>query len=949
MSIRKISAMACVSLFALTSNPPSASAQTPDQSQSAAGGGFEEIVVTSRRREEKVQTVPLAVTAFSQKDIEKNQIQEIHDLGQHVPSLAVSLSQSDPNALFSSQVRLRGLPGVEIYFADVPIGSADAPTSGVQHGLSPGFLYDLEDLEVVKGPQGTLFGKNSIGGLISIQPKKPTNDYDGYLKVGFGSYGDKEVEGAVNLPIISDKLTVRIAGQMQQRDGYTRNEATGKDLDNVSYYAWRVGVTLRPTDDIQNYFLYDGYWQDSNGSSNIVSFIDPKHTLSTIAGVPLTIGFGAPASGLLTNPVGTIIAGIKAGGLALYPGLADQFRRQQALGPRAVVGDDFQGIGKDYFYGFTDVFTWDVNDALTIKNIAAARVFKQLSTDDYSPIGSPLLNIGAPGNNALWGNNSAQYTEELQLQGRALGDKLNWVAGGYLEFDHPIGQTELASAALGNSIAGSVSYSEYHVTTLSRAAFVHGDYDLGDYVDGLKITGGYRYTWDYSSSQVRGTSDSYTPIYNAARAATNCTGLFLTDTNCYQSAPDAHYSSYGWNLSLEEQLTPDVLLYLRSGNAYRPGGSNLNVPASFANFGPEHVTDVEIGEKADWDFASVHGRTNADIYHSAYKAIQVQDLVSVTNAQGKIHTGAIFQNAASATIEGAELEQTLVPAKGVEVDFHASYNYSKYDQYPVAFSPLGTETPFLYIPKWQYGLTGTYHLPIDESVGDIAVSATYSWYGHQYDSVSVGEAYPITPAYDLLDIKVDWTDIYGYPVDAGFFMRNALDKLYVEGAVPIYTQLGFTSLSYGAPRMFGFSLKYRFDGNHEEKAPASAAYVPPPAQTVTPAPRSYLVFFDFNKSDLTPQATQIVDQAASNAGPAHVTQLTVTGHTDTVGSDAYNMRLSRRRAESVAAQLERDGIPAFEIEIVAKGKRALLVPTTDGVREPQNRRVQIVYDNGAVS
>jgi outer membrane protein OmpA-like peptidoglycan-associated protein len=108
-----------------------------------------------------------------------------------------------------------------------------------------------------------------------------------------------------------------------------------------------------------------------------------------------------------------------------------------------------------------------------------------------------------------------------------------------------------------------------------------------------------------------------------------------------------------------------------------------------------------------------------------------------------------------------------------------------------------------------------------------------------------------------------------------------------------------------------------------------------------------MVFFDFNKSDLTSQAVSIVDTAAKNAAMAKVTQLVVTGHTDTVGSDAYNMRLSRRRAESVAAELEKQGIAASEIEIVAKGKHDLLVPTKDGVREPQNRRVQIVYAGGA--
>jgi outer membrane protein OmpA-like peptidoglycan-associated protein len=149
--------------------------------------------------------------------------------------------------------------------------------------------------------------------------------------------------------------------------------------------------------------------------------------------------------------------------------------------------------------------------------------------------------------------------------------------------------------------------------------------------------------------------------------------------------------------------------------------------------------------------------------------------------------------------------------------------------------------------------------------------------------------------------------------------------------------------------MIGAQLRYHF-GPAAAATESASTYVPPPTVAPAPAvPKSYLVFFDFNKSDLTPQAVTIVDQAAKNAGPAKVTQLTVTGHTDTVGSDAYNMRLSRRRAESVAAELEKDGIPSSEIEIVAKGKRDLLVPTKDGVKEPQNRRVQIVYGGTAVS
>jgi iron complex outermembrane receptor protein len=935
-------------------------AQTGAQSAQSAtsGSGLEEIVVTARRREERVQTVPLAVTAFSQAAIEKNQIHEIHDLAQHVPSLAVSLSQSDSNAPYSGQVRLRGLPGTEIYFADVPVGNADYQGgTGVQHGLSEGFFFDLQDVEIIKGPQGTLFGKNSVGGLISIQPQRPTNDYEGYVKATFGDYSDKEFEGAVNIPVIADKLLIRIAGQSQQRDGYTLDESTGKYLDNKDYYAWRVGVTMRPTDDIENYFLYDGYYQHTNGSGNIVSFLDPDFVIANLNGsfgsLPAGVTTGCTFTITLGTGTGSVPGGCGAVRLGAYstPALTAAFAQQQALGPRAVVGDNFQKIGKDYFYGLTDVLTWDINDNLTVKNIAAARIFKQLATDDYTPLGAafPILNIGIPGNNQQWNENEAQYTEEIQLQGRSLHDKLTWVVGGFVEYDHPLGDTQLGSAALGQSIAGSVSYFHFNIQSRSRAAFVHGDYDLGDYIEGLKVTAGYRYTFDDLSTAARGLSGSDTIVRNAAGAGTNCTGVFGTDTNCYQSVPFAHFSSYGWNASVEEQLTQDLLLYVRAGNAYRPGGSNLNVTPDFTNYGPEHITDVELGVKADWDLLGIHGRTNADLYHSDYKNIQVQKLVTLQDASGNFHTNTINLNAATATIEGGELEATLLPFKGVEISPHASYIFPKYGSYPTSFSPLGTETPFLYVPKWSYGITGTYHLPVDDSWGDIAVSATYSWYGHQYDSVSPGEIYLIEPSYELLDIKVDWTNIFGYPVDAGFFMKNALDTTYVQGAVPIYTQLGFTSLTYNAPRMFGFSLKYRFnEGSTEETT--TTAYAPPPAVAPMPVvPKSYLVFFDFNKSDLTPQAVSIVDTAAANAGPAKVTKLEVTGHTDTVGSDAYNMRLSRRRAESVAAELERKGIPSSEIEIVAKGKRDPLVPTADGVKEPQNRRVQIVYEDGPIS
>jgi iron complex outermembrane receptor protein len=940
--------VAIVGLF----SPTQARAQA-DQPNATASPGLEEIVVTARRREEKLQTVPLAITAFTQQDIEKQHIQQVSDLSRQVPSFTFRINESDANGLVAFGTSLRGLPGTEIYFADVPLSSSSgAPGSGTPHGFSPGFYYDLDNLEVTNGPQGTLFGKNSIGGLISISPKHPTTDFEGYAKATFGNYDDREFEGAVNIPIVEDKVLLRVAGLSQQRDGYTIDNQTGKDLDNRNFYSWRIGLTLRPTDDFENYFLYDGYWQDANGSSAILRYADTGHVFATIplpgiGNVPLTLGNGVALADL-ENPataattyfalLKTFLAGGKPS-LAFAPTIGSLVAQQQALGARTQIGHSGDELGKDYFYGFTDAATWEVNDNLTIKNIAAARVFKQRIPGDFVGIGLPIEDTGVSGP-GTWEYNYGQYTEELQLQGKALNDKLTWVAGGYLEYDAP-----LSRPFQGNNALGSLTWEGIGNSARSQAAFVHGVYDLSDYVEGLRFTAGYRYTWDYATAEQTDTLNTIAITRNPAGQPTNCQNTFDVDRNCFTSL-SSHYSSFGWNVGLDDQLTPEILVYVRAGNAYRPGGINVNVPLNLTRYQPEHVTDVEIGEKADFTLWGVKARVNADVYHTDYKQIQETVPITVTLPSGLPFYDQATTNAATATIEGTELQADILPTDDITISPHFSYVYGHYNTFPpgIADSP----DPSFLNPKIQYGVTASYHVPLDASFGDLAVSATYSWTAHTPVSVSY-EIAPYIPSYDLLDLRVDWTNAFEQPVDVGFFMTNALDKTYQSGGVALGGQLGTQAFTYGEPRMFGFSVKYRF-GERSEPEAAPAAYVPPPVAAPAPSvPHSYLVFFDFNKSDLTPQALSIVNQAAANAGPAKVTQLTVTGHTDTVGSDAYNMRLSRRRAESVAAQLEKDGIASSEIEIVAKGKRDLLVPTADGVKEPQNRRVQIVYSGGPMS
>ena len=318
-------------------------------------------------------------------------------------------------------------------------------------------------------------------------------------------------------------------------------------------------------------------------------------------------------------------------------------------------------------------------------------------------------------------------------------------------------------------------------------------------------------------------------------------------------------------------------------------------------------------------------------------------------------------NAGALTYTGGELEFSFIPAKNWLIDGSFGYVDPQFDQFLTAIPPSTTKVNLAsqaidnYTSKMTYAIGVQYDFE-PFTFGDLSVRMDYNFASpktfHPLTAISPlndiikSQNYHTLNAYALLkDIQTD----YG-TWQAKVYGANLIDQQqrYAGIDFEISPISSFGNNSYNPPQTFGFELTYKFEPTNHGEA-AQAAYVAPAPVAPMAAPKSYLVFFDFNKSDLTPQAVTIVDQAAHNAGPAKVTQLTVTGHTDTVGSDAYNMRLSRRRAESVAVQLEKDGIPSSEIEIVAKGKRDLLVPTADGVKEPQNRRVQIVYDNGASS
>jgi iron complex outermembrane recepter protein len=904
--------LATASVAVLTGAQPLV-AQTSDQPAASGNTGIEEVIVTARRREEKAQTVPIALTSLTPERLQKQDIRDNLSLLADVPGLNGSTGAS----LGVSYTFIRGVQGVVSYFDEIPTAVT---------GVNQSYFFDVSSVQVLKGPQGTLFGLSNDAGAILYEPTKPTNSYEGYVQATLGDYDRGTLEAVVNLPI-DDKLAIRVGGQFNHQDGYIHVIQNNIDLLDQNYWALRGSAIFRPTDDLQNELMVNYFHSRSRPGTFVLSDVN-----SAVPAAFAAFGLNVSQIAALTSPAGS-------------PTLAQLLAQQQRLGLYKVNALSLDPSSQVSQLNIVDKATYDLTDELQIKNI-----FGYQETQNSAFIqdidGTPLALI--QGNTPLPSESSGpsvQYNEELQLLGKAFNDKLNFVFGTFNQLGGYGASDTRAPYGIGyqNSF-GTIKGASQVNRSRTDAVYLQGTYDLGDFIEGLSVTLGGRYTWD--------------KFYTRGNAYT-AQGVFAGSIS-----QAANFRSPSYTASIDYQWRPNTMFYITNSRGYKTGGFNDTPTQTFTGFAlyqPEHLNNFEGGVKSDFDLDAlnlpdVKARVNLSGYYGVYQNIAVQTTGAYAIQGSPVpQLGTPILNVGNGDIYGYDGEITVLPIPSLELSANFAYTRGRFDGFmgPNAAGNGQVLIPgvnFELTPLWKFNIHGTYHLPIDQSYGDVSLTAAYSWTDRQI----LTDAPKLAPqdflsAYDNLDMTLEWKSIMGSEgVDGRLFVTNLLQNKIAPGALAAWEAVGLLGYQPAQPRMYGVTLRYAFGGPGEEPAPA-AAYVPPPVQAPAPVPHSYLVFFDFNKSDLTPQAMTIVDQAAANAGPAKVTQLTVTGHTDTVGSDAYNMRLSRRRAESVAAQLEKDGIASSEIAIVAKGKRDLLVPTADGVKEPQNRRVQTVYDGGPTS
>lgn len=739
-----LAAVAACALAPVLLEAGSAAAQVSSPPKSAASGrpsisAIEEVVVTARRREEDIVSTPVAVTAVSGDQLAAANVTSLVEIDRIAPSLRVSpivgrvdqmtfsiRGMNDTSGLITSD------QAVGIYFAD----AIQARSQGVGRAF-----FDIASVQVLNGPQGTLFGRNLTGGAILIEPQSPIlKAFEGYLQGTYGNYDRRELQGAVNLPL-GEKAALRLGANISRQDGYMTNVVTGGHPRSDHSDSFRASLLLQPTDELRNTLVLDSY---------------RGH------------GLGGGFTPVAVNPALVLPAPFAA---ALIAGERAVLTAQQGRSVHDVAED------QDYPYrasnfGATNTTSLDLGD-LTVKNILN---YRKVKTYDINGSGLPKI-AGLAVLNVI--NNSTsvhQTSDELQAIGKTLGGRLEYQVGLYYfkESGTSDGGVSSFSSPFSHQVNSAINE--------SKSVYAQADYH---FTDQLWVTAGARYTWDARSLDI------------VAKNAGGATTLAPKSLNKDFSEPT-------YTVSLNYKPDESSLIYITNRRGYRSGGFNggATTPAALTTIQPEILTDFEFGAKRRGQLGSVDYQATFAAFHSKYQNLQ-RNLVQFV---GGVPTR-VLTNAGDATINGAEFAATVVPLPALLLSGFVGYTDAKYD----GSSPFAG-IPFSQTPKWTYNLSATLKLPSPEGEGHLSATAAYS---HTSSILITDAAVPpnskyIAPGYGLLSARLTYEDIAGSGVHAALFATNLLDQDYVLAGTPFFTNLGFTSYVYGAPRMFGIEVGRKF-------------------------------------------------------------------------------------------------------------------------------------------
>jgi iron complex outermembrane recepter protein len=793
---------------------PASAAFPPAGDKEKPGTRLEEVVVTAQRREEKLQDVPISISVFTAKQLANANISNPSDLAQYTPSLSMNPRFGNDNASFSIRgftQDLRTTASVGIYFADVvaPRGQS-SQTSG--DGASPGELFDLQNIQVLKGPQGTLFGRNTTGGAVLLVPNKPSKDWEGYYEQSLSDYNGFHEQAVLNAPIASN-FKLRFGVDRNMRDGYMTNvlDIGADKFGNTNLLTARASALWNITKSIENYTIFSFSNSDTAGSTARMFACD-------------------------TNPSGLFSVTIT---LLDGPGCKKQLASQAAAGQNGFY--DLESSIKTPITAIHErrlinTTTWHIDDALQLKDIFG---YTHLLTQNGSSVfgthfsetgdldtarefsaGASLVSPFEP----VTDQNT--IVNELQLQGQSFGEKLQWQTGAYFEHSLPDGYSgnisadiiscQLSTIESSNpknfncfdptlGAVGSVLYQQYKTDYLNRALYGEATWQI---FDKLSATLGLRYTWDKASGY--GIKTRYTFLLTAEQAAK----VQVTTPSVESQAPTGQFE-------LSYKPIQDVMAYGKYVRGYRQGSVVLAADPGLDTFKPEHINSYEVGGKTEFG-GIIPSQINFALFYNALADQQLQ-LGYISSGAGTTTT---IVNAGKSDVKGAEADAAfqlldslrltlswsrLITKLVAEADETAKVKEYAGSLGGLSVTPIanpGDTLPFA--PNHSEVATLTYRFPFADHLGPIDISATYAYVGTIRAAASTQSPFAELSGHPLLNLNLNWTAVLRSPLDISFFATNVLNRDYTTYTSGTYSVLGFESRSIGTPQMFGTRLRFNF-------------------------------------------------------------------------------------------------------------------------------------------
>ncbi len=814
-------------------------------------GGFSDIVVTARRTEERLQDVPISITVYNNEQISQRNIVVASDLATYTPSLSVNSRYGAEKASFS----LRGFnqdqataPTVGVYFADVVgVRAQGGTTSG--NTVGAGSFTDLQNVQVLKGPQGTLFGRNTTGGAVLLVPQKPTDRLEGYVEGTYGNFDQKRVQAALNVPL-ADTFKVRLSLDRNKRDGYMHNKSGigPDDYNDTDYVYGRLSIVADLTPDLENYMIATYSRSDTNGYATRYLTCDRNFLPSATTFIRY---------------------------LTAQAGCA-QIDRQNARGdslydvdisnpnPRILL-EQWQAI---------NTTTWRASDTITVKNIMSYGEFREdaafsLYSDNFtfpntpitraqfpSLIGKPFQYITLATQPGYHASAESTFTEELQLQGNSSDGKFNFVVGGYLEFSRPLGFNQQRTGIYGNcadagtlSCVGGLPLVPFPASALfpGSAAFTaagaivsesrtklafdnHGIFAQGTYkfTDQFSLTGGFRYTFDkivgysesnrYTFATLPATLGGATvPVARSCNDNLNHPTVNLLANGGNTAACGTNIVTKSnkptWLIDADFKPTPDTLLYAKWSRGYRQGGINFTNPG-LETWNPEKVEAYELGAKLTFRGA-VNGYFNVAGFYNDFSDQQIFGGLVAKEGSG-IAGGAAIINAGKSTIKGVEVDAGVTLFDALRLS--AGYTYLDTKIKELVPPVLQPDSPFAqilprgsvgsaltYSPKNRLTLSADYVIPLAENVGEISFGANYV-----YTDEQIVDGNNTIPSSNVVNLNAAWKNIGGSNIDLAAFATNITNKVYFNTAGGGFDSLGVDDRLLAPPRMYGLRVRFNF-------------------------------------------------------------------------------------------------------------------------------------------